>query len=45
MFAEKNAHVVRVDLSVRILVDHAEDRQNRVVKATDQLLLEELNPL
>ena len=42
---KENAQVVRVDFAVRVLINQAEDRQYRVVKPADELLLEELNPL
>ena len=43
--AEENPQIVRVNLPVRILVNHPEDRQDRVVELTDELLLKHLDAL
>ena len=43
--AEENPQIVRVNLPVRILVNHPEDRQDRVVELADELLLEHLYAL
>ena len=43
VLGQEDAQVVRVHDAVRILVDDPEDRQDRVVKAADKLLLQELD--
>ena len=42
---EENPQIVRVNLPMRILVNHPEDRQDRVVELADELLLEHLYAL
>ena len=37
---QEHSQIVRIDLPVSVLVHHSEDRQYRVVKPADQLLLQ-----
>ena len=41
--AEEYPHIIAVNLAMSILVNHPEDRQDRVVELADELLLEHLH--
>ena len=41
--AQEYPHIIAVNLAMSILVNHAEDRQDRVVELADELLLEHLH--
>ena len=43
--AEEYPQIIAVNLAMSILVNHPEDRQDRVVELADELLLEHLNSL
>ena len=42
---EENPQIIAVNLTMSILVNHSEDRQDRIVELADELLLKHLNSL